>query len=189
MHKFFEVLSDPSRYEILQTIADESEFCNLEEEDPYKGNCIKIMAEKLSIAPSTISHHIKILENNNFVYPEKKGKWTYYFPNWEVIFSEQQKFLESLKPSDNLKKIQTLAYIPADLTADQFQNLISLLENYDIENKHTIISDNLFASFITTQNKLYKIVQQNSDILLQSKSKDPYDKEILNLIQNYIKTL
>jgi ArsR family transcriptional regulator len=37
-----------------------------------------VMLEKLNIAQSTLSHHMKILVDSGIVSARKEGKWTYY---------------------------------------------------------------------------------------------------------------
>ncbi len=40
--------------------------------------CACILLERLSIAQSTLSHHMKILVESGIVDARKAGKWTYY---------------------------------------------------------------------------------------------------------------
>ena len=40
--------------------------------------CACVLLEKLEIAQSTLSHHMKILVESGIVSARKKGKWTYY---------------------------------------------------------------------------------------------------------------
>ena len=40
--------------------------------------CACVLLEKLNIAQSTLSHHMKILVESGIVSARKEGKWTYY---------------------------------------------------------------------------------------------------------------
>jgi ArsR family transcriptional regulator len=40
--------------------------------------CACVLLEKLEIAQSTLSHHMKILVDSGIVSARKEGKWTYY---------------------------------------------------------------------------------------------------------------
>jgi ArsR family transcriptional regulator len=40
--------------------------------------CACVLLEKLNIAQSTLSHHMKILVESGIVSAHKEGKWTYY---------------------------------------------------------------------------------------------------------------
>jgi ArsR family transcriptional regulator len=40
--------------------------------------CACVLLEKLNIAQSTLSHHMKILVESEIVSARKEGKWTYY---------------------------------------------------------------------------------------------------------------
>ena len=40
--------------------------------------CACVLLEKLEIAQSTLSHHMKILVESGIVSARKEGKWTYY---------------------------------------------------------------------------------------------------------------
>ena len=43
--------------------------------------CACVLLEKLNIAQSTLSHHMKILVESEIVSARKQGKWTYYSIN------------------------------------------------------------------------------------------------------------
>lgn len=40
--------------------------------------CACVLLEKLEIAQSTLSHHMKILVDSGIVFARKEGKWTHY---------------------------------------------------------------------------------------------------------------
>ena len=47
--------------------------------------CACVLLEKLEIAQSTLSHHMKILVDSGIVSARKDGKWTYYTISSEGI--------------------------------------------------------------------------------------------------------
>jgi ArsR family transcriptional regulator len=47
--------------------------------------CACVLLEKLKIAQSTLSHHMKILVESGIVSARKEGKWTYYSISREGI--------------------------------------------------------------------------------------------------------
>jgi ArsR family transcriptional regulator len=52
--------------------------------------CACVLLEKLNIAQSTLSHHMKILVESGIVSARKEGKWTYYSisPNGVTVAKE-----------------------------------------------------------------------------------------------------
>lgn len=66
----FKALCDENRIEILRLL---------------KGGerCICTIIEDMDISQSTLSHHMKILVEANFVKSRKDGKWTHYSINKE----------------------------------------------------------------------------------------------------------
>lgn len=63
--KFFKAFGDENRLKILDLIKDEEKCaCNI--------------LEELHISQSTLSHHMKVLEESEIVVSRKEGKWTHY---------------------------------------------------------------------------------------------------------------
>lgn len=64
--------------------------------------CACVLLEKLNIAQSTLSHHMKILVDSSIVSARKNGKWTYYSLSLDHL-QYAISFLETLKktPIDN----------------------------------------------------------------------------------------
>lgn len=60
------VLNDDTRLNILQALSKNGTMC-----------ACKILDE-LSITQGTLSHHMKVLSDANFVSVEKEGKWRHY---------------------------------------------------------------------------------------------------------------
>jgi ArsR family transcriptional regulator, arsenate/arsenite/antimonite-responsive transcriptional repressor len=67
-------LADPSRFEMLRKIGecDEAPTCS----------CIR---EWLNLAPATITHHLKELENAGLVHIEREGKFAYISVRRDVL--------------------------------------------------------------------------------------------------------
>ena len=67
-------LADPSRFEMLKRIGEASEAPTC--------SCIR---EALNLAPATISHHLKELENAGLVNIERDGKFAYISLRRDVL--------------------------------------------------------------------------------------------------------
>ena len=68
----FKALCDPKRFEIIQMLSN-------------KEKCACQILEKFEITQSTLSHHMKILNECNLVQTRKDGKWNYYTLNLETL--------------------------------------------------------------------------------------------------------
>ncbi len=66
--KVFKALSDPNRVRIIKML----------EERPL---CVCEITEILGLAPSTVSKHLSLLRDADFILDKKEGKWVYYFLN------------------------------------------------------------------------------------------------------------
>lgn len=67
-------LADPKRFEILQKLG--------ESKDAPTCSCIR---DWLGLAPATVSHHLKELENAGLVNVEREGKFGYITLRREVL--------------------------------------------------------------------------------------------------------
>ncbi len=63
--KIFKALSDPNRLRILQMLQG-------------KTLCVCEIRAVLKLATSTVSSHLSILKDSNFIIEEKDGKWVNY---------------------------------------------------------------------------------------------------------------
>jgi ArsR family transcriptional regulator, arsenate/arsenite/antimonite-responsive transcriptional repressor len=66
--KFFKALSDPSRLRILKMLQT-------------KPLCVCEITDILQLASSTVSNHLSILKEANFIVEKKDGKWVNYLIN------------------------------------------------------------------------------------------------------------
>lgn len=93
--KVFKALSNDKRLKIIDLI-DHNNLC-----------ACKIL-EKIELSQSTVSHHMKILEDADLVNTKKDGKWRYYSINQQT-FNELKAFFSKLENnSSDLKKIDEL---------------------------------------------------------------------------------
>lgn len=67
-------LSDPKRFEMLEKIG--------ESKDPPTCSCVR---EWLGLAPATVSHHLKELENAGLIHMARDGKFAYITLRREVL--------------------------------------------------------------------------------------------------------
>ena len=67
--------------------------------------CACILLEKLNIAQSTLSHHMKILVDSGIVSARKEGKWTHYAIS--VLGSENAKKLLGKLTAVTAKQAET----------------------------------------------------------------------------------
>jgi ArsR family transcriptional regulator len=81
--KIFKALSDKNRLRILKALQS-------------KKLCVCEIRELLQLANSTVSQHLKILKETEFVIEEKDGKWVNYLINPNPNDSRVTSILESL---------------------------------------------------------------------------------------------
>ena len=76
-------LSDPNRLRIIQLLT-------------YGEQCGCELLEQMQISQSTLSHHMKLLEDSGLVSSVRKGKWSHYSLNkdqWTVF----REYIESIR--------------------------------------------------------------------------------------------
>jgi ArsR family transcriptional regulator len=81
LSKVFKALSDTNRLRILKMLQ-------------IKPMCVCEIREVLNLANSTVSKHLSILRDADFIMDEKDGKWVNYCLNEQ----EQSKYVEVLLP-------------------------------------------------------------------------------------------
>lgn len=85
--KVFKALSNENRLKIIE-ILDENHLC-----------ACKII-EQLNLSQSTISHHMKVLEDAELVHSIKDGKWRHYSINSNT-FHILKKYFSKLEKTDS----------------------------------------------------------------------------------------
>jgi len=68
----FKALSDKTRLKIIHLLL-ESEYC------------VGALAKHLGVSEASVSQHLKVLRQSNLVRGEKRGYWTHYIINTEVL--------------------------------------------------------------------------------------------------------
>ena len=92
------VLSNETRFNILLWLKDpERNFPpqgeHLSEEiDLQGGVCAGSIFQKTSIAQSTVSHYLDMMQRAGLLESERHGKWTYYRRNEETIHALREYF-------------------------------------------------------------------------------------------------
>lgn len=81
-HGRFLAISDQNRLRILELLSDEE-------------LCVCKIYEKLNLAQNLVSHHLKVLSDNDLVSFKKVGKNVYYKLNKKAV-DDLNKLLESL---------------------------------------------------------------------------------------------
>ncbi len=90
MYKLLNVLGDKTRIEIIKQIKIRSD---LEKSELV---CACDMLEELACSQSTLSHHLKVLTENEILIREKNGKYCHYQINKKKI-EEIITFFETIK--------------------------------------------------------------------------------------------
>jgi ArsR family transcriptional regulator len=90
--KIFKALSDPQRIRILKMLE-------------VRPLCVCEISEILKLANSTVSKHLSLLRDVDFILDKKEGKWVNYSLN-----PENKNFVNKLQPliEDSLKKDKTV---------------------------------------------------------------------------------
>lgn len=71
----FKALADENRMGIVRLIAQ------------APGVTASALLDRLDIAQSTLSHHMKVLTESGLVASRRRGKWTHYFIDKDVLAS------------------------------------------------------------------------------------------------------
>lgn len=82
----FKALSNKTRLEILSLLREpEKNFPLQDKSENIEGVCVGHIQKKLGITQSTVSEYLSILQRTGLVTANRKGQWTYYKRNEEVI--------------------------------------------------------------------------------------------------------
>ncbi|MEE9443117.1 MAG: metalloregulator ArsR/SmtB family transcription factor [candidate division Zixibacteria bacterium] len=92
--RFFKALSNPNRFQLFLTLVSccgtDSKW-ELEDSDE---NCVGQLGSQLNLAPSTISHHIKELNQAGLIQLERSGQKTRCWISKDVV-TELSQFFKS----------------------------------------------------------------------------------------------
>lgn len=70
----FKALSNPNRLLIFQRLLGCCELGTVCSPEDINGYCVGELGEDISVAPSTLSHHIKELQHAGLITTQRKGK-------------------------------------------------------------------------------------------------------------------
>lgn len=90
----FKALADENRVDIVRFIAR------------HPGVTASALLDRLDIAQSTLSHHMKVLVSAGLVNVKRKGKWTHYSINVETV-DRLERFLNGLRSPRSVKSRRT----------------------------------------------------------------------------------
>ena len=98
--KAFKALSNPNRLQIFQrllTCCTPGTACST---DTASGFCVGELGEDLAVAPSTLSHHIKELQQAGLIKTLRKGKNVECFVDTENLHELMEFFAVSLNGTE-----------------------------------------------------------------------------------------
>lgn len=92
----------PELYNIMKSLGDETRY-NLVKLLLQHDFCVGALAKRLDISESAVSQHLKILRNAGIVKGEKRGYFTHYYVDRELL----RKIAKEIVVLSELEKIQT----------------------------------------------------------------------------------
>lgn len=96
--KALSALNNPARRQILIWLRDRSNFPPaLPEHRDLSGVCVGYIQEKAGLSQSTISTYMKLLKDAELVVSERRGQWTFYRRDEDVIAATLKKISEDLQ--------------------------------------------------------------------------------------------
>ena len=92
----------PELFEIMKALGDETRY-NLVKLLLQHNFCVGALAKRLDMSESAISQHLKILRNTKLVKGEKRGYFTHYYVDREML----REVAKGIVELSELKKIET----------------------------------------------------------------------------------
>ncbi|OFW33270.1 MAG: hypothetical protein A2074_05105 [Candidatus Aquicultor primus] len=91
--QLFKALANPARVEILKVLsaAQNGQGANVSNGE----TSVNIIVDKISLSPSTISHHLNVLKKAGVVHARKERQWIFYSINREPL-DKMREFLAEL---------------------------------------------------------------------------------------------
>lgn len=89
--EIFKALSNQKRLDIMHWLKKPGDYFPRQEyqiegrEDWDIGVCVDSIQRKAGVSQSTISHYLDILQKAGLLISERRGKWTYYRRNEDMI--------------------------------------------------------------------------------------------------------
>ena len=83
VHDLFAALADPTRLRILRELRERHEQCQHRED--YLGIHVTDLTEAVGLSQPAVSKHLSVLKAVGLVKVQKRGTWSYYTRNEEVL--------------------------------------------------------------------------------------------------------
>lgn len=83
VHDLFAALADPTRLHILRELRERHERCQHLED--YLGIHVTDLTEAIGLSQPAVSKHLGVLKAVSLVKVQKRGTWSYYTRNKEVL--------------------------------------------------------------------------------------------------------
>ncbi|MEW8972507.1 MAG: metalloregulator ArsR/SmtB family transcription factor, partial [Mesobacillus sp.] len=96
------VITLPELYDIMKSLGDETRY-KLVKLLLQHDFCVGALAKRLDISESAVSQHLKILRNSAIVKGEKRGYFTHYYVDRDLI----KKAAKEITELAQLEKIET----------------------------------------------------------------------------------
>lgn len=96
----FKALSNPNRLQIFLRLLSCCEPGTVCSADTVNGFCVSELGEDLAVAPSTLSHHIKELQQAGLIKTQRRGKNVDCFVDTEKVSVLKEFFAGSGQGSD-----------------------------------------------------------------------------------------
>lgn len=88
----FKALSNPNRLQIFLRLLSCCEPGTVCSTDTINGSCVGELGEDLSVAPSTLSHHIKELQRAGLIKTQRRGQNVECFVDTEMVSTLKEFF-------------------------------------------------------------------------------------------------
>lgn len=92
----------PELFDIMKSLADETRY-NLIKLLLQHDYCVGALAKRLDISESAVSQHLKILRNTGIVKGDKRGYFTHYYVDRDLLKEAAKEIVELTE----LEKIET----------------------------------------------------------------------------------
>jgi ArsR family transcriptional regulator len=84
--KICDALGNETRYQIVRALKDKTiETCCNKIEYYENGVSVGDVVKATGLAQSTVSQHLKVLVDSGIILKEKRGQWTCFFLNKELV--------------------------------------------------------------------------------------------------------
>ena len=92
----------PELFEIMKSLGDETRY-NLVKLLLQHDFCVGALAKRLDMSESAVSQHLKVLRNTEIIKGDKRGYFTHYYVDRELL----RKIAKEIVELSELEKIQT----------------------------------------------------------------------------------